>query len=152
MSKLHVLVVVLGVLVLASCGGRSNSARLEGWTVDLVNQSETLGPDGHKDVQITNHVDPGPSITRIQVHNVDGQSSTWDTIPNNATWALGVADRRKPQSLLNSANGSILIPLKEQTDRLLYAEDNGTFRGGQTQFEVVVTREGGQDTTYEVER
>ena len=152
MSKLQVLVTVLVVVAFVACGDKGNTAQFEGWTVDFVNQSETLGPDGHKDVQIALRIDPGPSISRIQVRNVDGVASNWDTIPNNVCWAIGVADRRKPQTLLNRENGSILIPVKEQTELLLYLGDNGAFRAGQTRFEVLVTREGGQQTSYRVER
>ncbi len=152
MSKLYILVTMIAVIALLSCGDQGKPAKLEGWTVDLVSQSETLGPDGHKDVQIDVPVDPGPAISRIQVRNVDGTASNWDTIPNNVCWAIGVADRRKPQALLNRQDGSVQIPVKEQSELLLYLQDNGAFRGGGTQFEVLVTREGGQETSYRVER
>jgi len=147
-----VLVAVLCVLAFSSCSNQAKTARMEGWTVDLVNQSETLGPDGKKDVQISVPVEPGASVLRLQVRNIDGHASNWDTIPNNVCWAIGVADRHQPQTLLNRQDGSILVPVKEQSELLLYLEDNGEFRGGQTRFEVVVSREGGQETTYEVER
>ncbi|RPI28958.1 MAG: hypothetical protein EHM61_03240 [Acidobacteria bacterium] len=152
MTKAQILVVFVLLITLASCGSDQQTARFEGWKVDRVGQSEAIGPDGQKDVQIALPVEPGGSIIRILVRNTDGQASNWDTVPNNVNWAVGVADRQTPNELLNRPDGSVVIPVNEKRELLLFLADNGAFRGGQTSFEALVTFQGGREASYDVER
>ncbi len=152
MSHAKIIILLLAMVSFISCGQTQKSAYFEGWTSDLVGQSEEIGPDGREDVQISLTVEaPGPVI-RILVRNINGQVSNWDTIPRNASWVAGVADKERPDRLLNGGDGSILIPVREKRDLLLFLADNGAFRKGETDFEVVVTYHNGREESYRVER
>lgn len=107
-----------------------------------------MKPDGQKDVAISLRVAAGGTITTLTVHNVDGQVSTWNTNPGSTAWALGVADKDKPQALLNRSDGSVAINVDQPKDLVLYFADNGAIRDGKTRFAVTVAYAGG--TTKEV--
>jgi len=133
---------VLTMLLVASTGcgqGSQYTALLEGFSsVDLVGGSKSITPDGQKDAAISLRVGAGGTITALTVHNVDGQLSLWDTIPSNSTWALAVADKDKPEVLLNKPDGSVEVKVDKPKDFALYFADNGAVRDGKTSFAVTI--------------
>ena len=146
-------VILTTVLIAGSgCGQGSQSgenAFLDGFSsVDLVSGNRSMKPDGQKDAAISLRVAAGGTITTLTVHNVDGQVSTWDTTPGSAAWALGVADKDKPEVLLNRSDGSVAIKVDQPKDLVLYFADNGAIRDGKTRFAVTVAYADG--TTKEV--
>lgn len=146
-------VILTSVLIAGSgCGQDSQSgdnAFLDGFSsVDLVRGDMSFKPDGQKDAAISLRVATRGTITTLTVHNVDGPMSTWNTTPGSGAWALGVADKDKPQVLLNGSDGSVAIKVDQPRDLVLYVADNGAIRDGKTRFAVTVAYEGG--TTKEV--
>lgn len=154
-----ILVLVFAVALGASSGCQQGSqpeaakASLDGYaSVDLVGGSESIASDGQMDVQISVRVNAGGTLKAIQVSNVNGQGSVWDTIPGNSIWVLAVADKENPQKLLNGADGSVEIKVDRQREFLLYFADNGAVRDGRTDFAVTLTYADGAKKEIPVKR
>ena len=151
----HTAVLVLALL-LSTAGGCSQSgdkAVLEGISsVDLVGGGKSVGPDGQNDALISLRLGPGGTITTLTVHNVDGQNSAWHTIPGNALWVVGVADKEKPKELLNKPDGSVEIKTDKPKEILLYFADNGAVRDGKTRLSVTIAYADGTKREIAVER
>lgn len=75
-------------------------------------------------------------ITAIQIKNVDGTPSEWDTVPGTKNWAIGVARVSDPARLLNHRDGSVRIKVKDRIDLNLYVADNGSIEKGGTNYRI----------------
>ncbi|MFH1115629.1 MAG: hypothetical protein V1792_17105 [Pseudomonadota bacterium] len=85
-------------------------------------------------------------ITGLDIRNVDGIKSNWDTVPGTASSAIGVASKSDPVKLLNDRDGSVKIPVKDRVDLNLYVADNGSVAEGKTKYRVAVTFADGEIT------
>lgn len=75
-------------------------------------------------------------ITAIQIKNVDGTASEWDTVPGTKNWAIGVALASDPARLLNNRDGTVRIRVKDRVDLNLYVADNGSIEKGGTNYRI----------------
>jgi hypothetical protein len=92
------------------------------------------------------------SVTAIEIRNIDGAKSVWDTVPNSANGAIGVALASNPVRLLNGRDGSVRIPVKDRVDLNLYVADDGSIAEGKTHYRVAVTFEDGEISWTPVQR
>jgi hypothetical protein len=83
-------------------------------------------------------------ITAIQIRNVDGVPSVWDTIPGGRSGAIGVALASEPTRLVNQRDGSVKVNIKERADLNLYVADNGGIEKGNTTYRINVTFSDGE--------
>jgi len=115
-------------------------SRLMGFgSVDLVNLSETAGGDNHMDAVFKLHVMTSGTIGRIEVRNIDGMHSVWDTVPGNGEMLLGVSDIDRSGVLLNKSDGSVDISVHDSKKLLLYAADNSSFKNEETHYQVAIS-------------
>lgn len=77
-------------------------------------------------------------ITAIEIRNVDGVPSVWDTVPNSNNPAVGVSLTSDPVRLLNNRDGSVAIQVKDKVDLNLYVADNGGIAAGKTNYRISV--------------
>lgn len=105
---------------------------------DYVSPNEQYRGNGKKDAVFQALITaPNQTITGIEVRNTNGQYSVWDTHPNNRFWLGAVVVNGQVK---NHSNGSIRFRLGSGKQLLkLYAEDNGSVRGGKTNFRMTVT-------------
>lgn len=105
---------------------------------DYVSNSEQYRKNGKIDAVFQASINaPNQVITGIEVRNTNGQRSIWDTYPNNSYW-LGVAvvDGRA----INNSDGSVNFSLGQgQKSLRFYTEDNGSVRGGKTDFRMTIS-------------
>lgn len=78
-------------------------------------------------------------ISAIEIRNVDGMKSIWDTVPLSSNPPVGVALVSDPVRLLNKKDGSVRIEVKRRADLNLYVADNGSISGGKTNYRVTVS-------------
>jgi len=83
-------------------------------------------------------------VKSIEVRNIDGQHSVWDTIPSNGCSLLGVASADRPDKLINKSDGSVDINVENPTTLILYLADNGSIRGGRTKYQISITLSDGR--------
>lgn len=88
----------------------------------VVAKKETTGAGGKNNVSLIVRVRGTGTITYLSLANQTG-GGTWDTIPKNNRPILGVRQKAK---ILNRADSSINIPVKNTADFELIVEDNGT--------------------------
>lgn len=102
------------------------SARMTAKPVKLatsvVAKKETTGSGGQNNASMILRVRGTGTVTYLSLANQTG-SGVWDTIPKNGRPILGVRQKGK---LLNRADSSVNIPIKNMTELELIAEDNGT--------------------------
>jgi len=117
------------------------SAVLQGISkYDAVGPSKTIAGDDKADGLFVLTVEAQDrEITGIEIRNVDGMQSVWDTIPGSATPPIGVALVSAPERLLNGRDASVKIRIKDKTDLNLYVADNGSIAGGNTSYRITVT-------------
>ena len=122
------------------------SALLKGISdYDAVNPGKTVGGDDKADGLFVLTVEATDrDIVAIQIRNVDGTASAWDTVPSSKNGAVGVALVSDPISLVNSKDGSVRIKVKDKVDLNLYVADNGSIQEGRTNYRVAVTFSDGQ--------
>jgi hypothetical protein len=133
------LILVILLSLASGCSQSGSKAQLEGLSsVDLVGIKRSLAPDGQKDGLITLHLGAGGTVAALTLHSVDGQLSAWDTTPTSGLWVLGVADKEKPNELINKPDGSITINADKPKEMLLYFADNGSVRDGKTHYSVTI--------------
>jgi hypothetical protein len=108
-------------------------------SIDLVNTSETVGSDTNPDAVFKLRIRTLGTIQQIEVRNIGGMQSVWDTIPGNGAVLLGIADVDRPDVLLNASDGSVSISVDHSRTLLLYAADNSSVRDGKTRYQVEVT-------------
>jgi len=117
------------------------SALLKGISnYDAVNPSKKIAGDDKGDGLFELTVEAKQrEITGIEIRNVDGRTAVWDTVPNTAHGAIGVALTSDPVKLLNNRDGSVRIPVKDRVDLNLYVADNGSIAAGDTNYRVTVS-------------
>ncbi|MBM4325982.1 MAG: hypothetical protein FJ118_02365 [Deltaproteobacteria bacterium] len=122
------------------------SALLKGISdYDAVNPGKTIGGDDKADGLFVLTVEATDrDIVAIQIRNVDGTPSAWDTVPGSKNGAVGVALVSDPIRLVNSKEGSVRIKVKDKVDLNLYVADNGSIQEGKTNYRVAVTFSDGQ--------
>jgi hypothetical protein len=107
---------------------------------DAVGVSRKIGGDEKADGLILLNVEADDkTITGIEIRNVDGTRSVWDTVPSSTNPPIGVASINDPVRLLNKSDGSVRIDVKGRLDLNLYVADNGSLEAGQTNYRVTVT-------------
>jgi len=129
----------------AYCKGLSN--------YDAVGPGKGIKGDGKADGLFTVSIEArNKTITGIEIRNVDGQSSIWDTLPGTANGAIAVALGAEPTRLLNNRDGTVRIDIKDRVDLNLYVADNGSIAGGKTNYRASVTFADGEITWCPVVR
>ncbi len=104
---------------------------------DLVGPGEILRGDGKKDwVFVMDLRGFQGNIIGITVRNINGQYSVWDTYPKNGMWLLGVKDPNG--NVLNRSDGTVSINATGLNQLILLVHDNGSLKGGKTNFKVVL--------------
>lgn len=91
-------------------------------------------------------------ITGIEIRNLDGVDSRWNTVPGSSGGAIGVALTSSPAKLMNNRDGSVRIPAKDRIDLNLYVADNDSIATGKTAYRVAVTFEDGEISWCPVQR
>ena len=116
------------------------NAVLEGFGLyDFLSLNEGTGGDSRKDAVIKVTIHAFRKISSIEVRNTNGQHSVWDTVPNNGCSLLGVASGGTPDKLINRSGGCVDIDIEDSTIFILYLADNGSIRGGRTNYQVSIT-------------
>lgn len=130
------------------------SATLKGISnYDAVNPSKKIGGDDKGDGLFVLSVDAKQrEITAIEIRNVDGMESVWDTVPSTSHGVIGVALASDPVKLLNNRNGSVKIPVQERIELNLYVADNGSIEKSNTNFRVTVSFADGEIAWCPVQR
>ena len=114
-------------------------ASLQGFgPMDMVNLSESAGGDGSADSVFKLTLHASGKVESIEMRNIGGMHSVWDTLPGNGAVLLGVADIDKPNLLLNKRDGSVDINTYEGQSFLLYVADNSSIKEGKTRYQVTV--------------
>ena len=120
-------------------------------STDFLSLSESAGADGSKDAVFRITIHTLGRIESIEIGNISGMYSVWDTIPENGAVLLGVADIKKPNFLLNKQDGSIDIGIHREQSFLLYVADNGSIKGKKTCYQITVTYSDGKVIIVPVE-
>lgn len=104
---------------------------------DLVGASEDLRGNNIYDAAFRVKLNaPNRVVEAIEVRNLDGIYSVWDTIPSNISWLCAVSAGGR---IMNRQDGSINFRLGSNTTTLnLYCEDNDSISGGKTRFKITV--------------
>jgi hypothetical protein len=122
-------------------------------TYDAVNPSKKISGDDKGDGLFELTVEArNKEITGIEIRNVDGVSSVWDTIESSSYGAIGVAMTSDPVRLLNRRDASVRIPVKDRVDLNLYVADNGSIEGGNTNYRITVNFSDGEISWCPVQR
>jgi hypothetical protein len=130
------------------------SAVLKGMSnYDAVGPSKKIGGDDKADGLFELKVEaPNKEITGIEIRNVEGATSVWDTVPGAQTGAIGVALASDPTRLLNSSDSSVAISVKDRVHLNLYVADNGGIAGGQATYRISVKFSDGEITWCPVQK
>jgi hypothetical protein len=123
---------------------KANASLVGFWSTDFLSLSESAGADGSKDAVFRLTIHTLGRIESIEIGNINGMHSVWDTIPKNGTVLLGVADIKKPNFLLNKQDGSIDIGIHHEQSFLLYVADNGSIKEKKTCYQITVTYSDGR--------
>ncbi len=91
-------------------------------------------------------------ITAIEIKNIEGETASWDTIPNSGNPPIGVALTSDPTKLVNELDGSVKIRVKDKIDLNLYIADKGVVERGKTDFRINVAFSDGQIYWARVEK
>ncbi len=104
---------------------------------NLVGRSETLQGGGGNDAAFEAIIcAPDRKITSMEIRNLDGVYSIWDTLPGNGYWLCGIVVDGK---VVNRNDGSINYKLGTGETRFeIYCEDNGSAKGGQTHYKLTI--------------
>lgn len=106
---------------------------------DAVGPGKTVAGDDKADGLFTLNVEAhDKEITAIEIRNVDGVPSVWDTVPGSNNSAVGVSLASDPARLLNNRDGSVSIHVKDRVDLNLYVADNGSIAAGKTNYRISV--------------
>ncbi|MCB2190782.1 MAG: hypothetical protein KQI62_04410 [Deltaproteobacteria bacterium] len=135
----------------AASPGVTGSVWLEGLDggVDWVGPNGSLRGNGRNDALFQMELTaPGRTITGIELRNVDGQLSIWDTFPQTRSWLLAVNRDGTP---LNRTDGSLMVPLGQGREILqIRVEDNGSISRGQTHYQLTVFFANGAKASFQV--
>jgi hypothetical protein len=112
---------------------------------DAVNPSKKVGRDNKGDglFQLTVTA-RSKQISAVEIRNVDGVKSVWDTVPDSSNGLVGVALTSEPVRLLNNPDGSVAVKIQGKTDLNLYVADNGSIADGKTSYRINVTFSDGE--------
>ena len=120
---------------------------------DFVGRNEALRVDGSADSRFILEIRaPERVVTGLAITSTSGQSSAWDTTPENKVWLVAVA---KKNTALNQPDGSVRLSLPEGAQIYdLWVQDNNSIVGGKTRYNLRVTFEDGSflDAPVEDER
>jgi len=106
---------------------------------DAVGPSKNIAGDDKADGLFALTVEAkDKEITAIEIRNVDGVASVWDTVPGSNNSAVGVSLTSDPVRLLNNRDGSVAIQVKDRVDLNLYVADNGSIAAGKTNYRISV--------------
>ena len=102
---------------------------------DVVQNNERLAPNGKKDWAFRTRFDAVGTVIAVEIRNINGQHSVWDTVPGNGYWltAVLVGEQRK-----YSKDGTVNFPIRGQTDFTFLVEDNGSLNGGRTGYKITL--------------
>jgi hypothetical protein len=107
---------------------------------DAVSSEKNIASDDKADGLFVLRVEAtDKTITGIEIRNVDGTPSVWDTIPGTRNGAIGVALTSEPVKLLNNRDSTVSIPVQKPLELNLYVGDNGSIAEGKTNYRVSVT-------------
>ena len=129
----------LPILVLSPVSQSQGTARL--LTVssdrDMVGRNETFRGNGKKDAIFQARFSaPNRTVTAVEVSNTNGLRSVWDTRPNNRLWLGGVVVGGRT---MNRPDGSVNFRLGSGQNTLdFFVEDNGSIRGGKTNYRMTI--------------
>lgn len=127
--------------------------------IDSVGPYEEIKPDTEPDYSLSvEFFAAGKTLVNVEVRNIDGAFSVWDTIPNNGMWGLGVF-------VPNRATGSGGIQQNNPDSSLrpyhvtrahdvieLRMADAGSLREKATNFMVTLSFSDGTSLTYNAGR
>jgi hypothetical protein len=104
---------------------------------DMVGRNEAFQGNGRRDRIFRARINaPGRTIVAVEVRNINGAFSVWDTKPGNGRW-LGAV--RAGGRTMNQRDGSVNFRLGQGTVSLdFYVEDAGSIAGGRTRFRMTV--------------
>lgn len=106
---------------------------------DAVGPGKTISGDDKADGLFVLTVEAkDKEITAIEIRNVDGTPSVWDTVPSSSNDSIGVALATDPVRLLNQRDGSVAIQVKDRVELNLYVADNGSIAAGKTTYRISV--------------
>ncbi|MCD6363694.1 MAG: hypothetical protein J7M13_06825 [Synergistetes bacterium] len=135
-----------------SIGPYIESAVLYGLSsLDYVGPWEEISPDGYGDGRFAVRLKgKGVSITAIEIRNVSGRYSIWNTIPGDGKPVIAVTDDWG--NLLNLSNGSVNIPLMGSKLLYLYVWDNGSINDPRTRYRITIWFSNGRRAVSLVKR
>ncbi|EFQ23183.1 hypothetical protein Apau_0755 [Aminomonas paucivorans DSM 12260] len=126
----------------ASGAPRILEARVEGPSDrDLVGQGEALKGNGTPDWRVRVKLQGRGIITGIRFSNHRGPEGTWDTLKDNGRWLVVVT--RPSTEILTRADGTLRVPFRDQTELVLFLEDNGSLSRPETRSQLTLTLEDG---------
>jgi hypothetical protein len=99
-----------------------------GKTRDAVSPSEDAGVDGQADGEFLLALSASATITKVVMDSHGAQNGTWDTVPANGTWRLGIA-ATPTGPLLNAADGAVTVTGPAFS---AFATDSGYLTAGTT--------------------
>ena len=104
---------------------------------DMVGRNETYRGNGTNDAIFRAQFNaPNRTVTAVEVSNTNGLRSVWDTRPNNRLWLGGVVIGGRT---MNRPDGSVNFSLGSgQTTLDFFVEDNGSIRGGKTNYRMTI--------------
>ena len=112
---------------------------------DYVRPGERPGKGGAKDWLFEFRIEGKGTVKAISIEAVD-ESFTWDTVPRNKNWLVGVLVPGKKQ-LLNASDGSVSFDVPPHGTLQLFVEDNGILKNGASKFEITVMWSDGTAST-----
>ncbi len=149
--------VLFSVLLLSSSGmagqnGSKGRFRLvaadsgQNW----VGPNEIFQSGGHNDAHFQAVIlAPDKLITDMEIRNVNGQYSVWDTKPANGMWLSTIAVEGRA---INNSDGSLSYKLGAgETTFDVYCEDNGSANGGATTYRLTIGFATGDPLVLEME-
>lgn len=100
---------------------------------DLTRDDEQPRGDGKPDMTARITLEGKGVLTGIVIRGIEGEKSSWDTVPANRAPLIAVTQGNK---VLNAADGSLEIPLEGKYTFDLLLTDTGAIAHGKSRFEV----------------
>ncbi|MCP4667573.1 MAG: hypothetical protein GY849_14545 [Deltaproteobacteria bacterium] len=102
---------------------------------DYVGRGEILKGNGSRDVRFRLVLRAkGNTLIGLEIRNMNGQESVWDTFPGNGAWLAAVTQKGR---VLNSPSGEIGIYFRSRLEVFdIFVEDNGSVRDGRTHYKL----------------
>ena len=103
---------------------------------DFGGRYEEIKPDGGYDYPLDLEVNfPNKKIKNIEIRNINGKFTVWDSIPHNGKWALIISEFGE---LLQKRNSALKKPLPAVGRYTLYLPDNGSIFRGKTAYKITL--------------